>query len=190
MENQVKTFCLLLFIAITLFAANAYAAGNDKPHSAGFIVGQAWPSGEIGKDVDGNIAPGIFYEYEASDVFSLYSSYLRSSHSAGKLRIGSADLGIKANLVNYDKLSPYAFLGMGLYFVDKKVGAANELASANLFGFNFGAGADLDLSDIFYIGMFFSFHNMFAKNIALPVAGNTELSGRWAGLFLRGGVRF
>ena len=189
MENQVKTFCLLLFVAFALLSINAQAA-EEKAHSAGLMIGQAWPSGEIGKDVDGNVAPGIFYEYAASDVFSLYTNYLYSTHTNSKLTLGSSDLGIKANLVNYDKLSPYAFLGMGLYFVNKRIGAANEIASATLFGFNLGTGADLDLSDRFYIGMFFTFHNMFAKTLTLPIAGNTELSGRWAGIFLRGGVRF
>jgi len=183
--------CLLFFMAILASQPTTAAAeSSDSKHSTGLMVGQVWPSGELGKDVDGNVAPGIFYEYAASDIFSLYSNAIHSSHSNEKLKMLSTDLGIKANLVYYDKLSPYALLGMGLYFVNKKVGATQEEAEATLFGFNLGLGADLDLSEYFYMGMIFSIHNMFSKTISLPLNGNTELSGRWTGFFLRGGVRF
>lgn len=185
-ENLSKLLCLLLFCAaLFAFSKPAHAEG----HSAGLMIGQAWPSGDFGKNVDGNVAPGVFYEYAASDIFSLYATGTRSSHSDETLKITSTDLGIKSNLVYYDKLSPFAFLAMGLYFVDKRL-TTREEAKGTLFGFNAGAGADLDLSDKFYLGMLFTLHNLFAKKVTLPIAGTTELSGRWAGFFLRGGFRF
>jgi hypothetical protein len=165
-----------------------YSFAAEGDHSAGLMVGQVWPAGEIGKNVDGAVAPGIFYEYTASDVFSLYAMGVRSSHNNEALKILSTNVGIKANLVYFDKLAPYAMLGAGLYFVDKRIGA--ETAEKTNFGLHLGVGAELDLSELFFIGLEFDIHNLFAGTVDLPAAGRTEISGRWTGFFLRGGLRF
>jgi opacity protein-like surface antigen len=172
------------FLSLPCFAA------VEDPHSVGFLIGEAWPSGQIGGNIDGAVAPGLFYEYAASDVFSLYASGMKSNHDDGQLKLLSTDLGFRANLVYYDKLTPFVDFGMGLYFVNKIVGVANETASKTLFGMNLGLGADLDLSNRFFVGMMLSIHQMFSGATTLPVNGRTELSGRYAGFFLRGGVRF
>jgi opacity protein-like surface antigen len=106
--------------------------------------------------------------------------------------VTASALGIKANLIYYDKLSPYALLGMGLYFVDKEfvTNSIRERAKKTLFGLQFGVGADLDISDLFFAGMGFHLHNMFSNNVTLANAGRVELSGREAILFFRAGVRF
>ncbi len=176
------------FFALCL-SLPCFAAVED-PNSVGFLVGEAWPSGQIGTGVDGAVAPGIFYDYAASDVFSLYTSVTKSNHNDGLLKLVSTDIGFHANLIYYDKLTPFAEFGMGLYFVNKQVGIASETASKTLFGLNLGLGADLDLSNRFFAGMMLSIHQVFSGSTTLPVNGRTELSGRWAGFFLRGGVRF
>lgn len=188
-----KRIGLLGFLFVSLATAGpgtgispANAAEGD--HSAGLMVGQVWPAGEIGKNVDGAVAPGLFYEYTASDVFSLYAMGVRSSHNNEALKLLSTSLGIKANLVYFDKLAPYAMLGAGLYFVDKRI--ATETAEKTNFGIHFGLGAELDLSEKFFIGLQFDIHNLFAGTVDLPIAGRTEISGRWTGFFLRGGLRF
>jgi hypothetical protein len=79
-------------------------------------------------------------------------------------------------------------LGAGLYFVDKAYG--NERAEKTNFGLHLGLGAELDLSDMFFMGLEFDVHNLFSSTVNLPVRGRTEISGRWSGFFLRGGVRF
>ena len=177
---------LLGFLFLALCAAPALAAPGDN--AVGLMVGQVWPAGEIGEDVDGAVAPGIFYEYAASDIFSVYASALHSSHTDGALKLTSTNLGIKANLFYLDKLSPYALLGAGLYFVNKQVGA--ERAEKTNFGLHLGLGAELDLSELFFMGLEFDVHNLFSSTANLPVQGRTEISGRWSGFFLRGGVRF
>ncbi|NUM89789.1 MAG: hypothetical protein HUU37_11330, partial [Bdellovibrionales bacterium] len=133
-----------------------------------------WPSGEIGHDMDGAVAPGLFYEYEASEVFSVYGNVFKSNHTNDKLKLLSKAAGIKAVLV----------------YVDKYVPRTAETAAKTLFGFNAGVGADLDLNDQFFVGMAFHLHNIFSGAVDLPVNGRTELSGRWTGFFLRGGIRF
>lgn len=176
-----------IFIFSALVGASpAPAAVGD--HSVGLMVGQVWPAGEIGKDVDAAVAPGLFYEYAASDVFSLYASGIRSNHSDGNLKLTSTNVGIKANLFYFDRLAPYALLGAGLYFVDKRFGP--ETASKTNFGLHLGLGAELDLSDRFFVGLEFDLHNLFTSTVTLPGRGRTDISGRWTGFFLRGGARF
>lgn len=183
-----KRIGLLGFFFFALPLSFATAAPGD--HSAGLMVGQVWPAGEIGKDVDGAVAPGLFYEYSASEVFSLYAAGVRSSHSDGRLKVLSTNVGIKANLLYLDKLAPYALLGAGLYFVRKTLPATLEEARNTNFGLHLGLGADLDLSERFFIGFEMNVHNLFSSNVTLPRAGRTEISGRWTGFFLRGGLRF
>lgn len=180
---------LLGFLVATLFlsvVSNVGAAEGD--HSAGVIVGQVWPSGDIGEGMEGSVAPGLFYEYAASEVFSVFAEGLRSSHTNKSLKIATYSVGIKSVLIYLDKLAPYALLGMGLYDVEKVYGS--ETAGKTLFGFNLGLGADLDLNERAFVGMAFQLHNIFSGSVDLPVRGRTELSGRWTGLFLRGGFRF
>jgi opacity protein-like surface antigen len=187
-SQLLKSLLLGFFMAFFALGSPALAATGDN--AAGLMVGQVWPSGEIGKDLDGAVAPGIFYEYSASDVFSVYATGVRSSHNNGDLKLTSTNLGMKAHLVYYDKLSPYALLGAGLYFVRKVVGTARETASSTNFGFNLGLGCELDVSDRFFLGLELDIHNLFAAYKTLPLNGRTEISGRWTGFFLKGGVRF
>ncbi len=191
-RNLTKQKLVLLSSLVTLFFLSiplSYAA-DDLPHSAGITVGQVWPSGDFGKDVEGAVAPGLFYEYAASDVFSVYAEALRSNHSSDSLKLWNYAAGIKSVLIYIDKLAPYAFVGMGLYHVDRNLPATNETATKTLFGFNFGLGADLDLNDRVFVGMDFQFHNVFTGSVDLPGAGHTTVSGRWSGLFMRAGYRF
>jgi opacity protein-like surface antigen len=163
------------------------AAAGPGTHTIGVMVGQVWPAGEIGKDVDAAVAPGLFYEYSSSDVFSLYASGIHSNHSEDNLKITSTNVGIKANLFYFDRLSPYALLGAGLYFVNKRFG--NEIASKTNFGLHLGLGAELDLSDHAFVGLEFDLHNLFTSRATLA-QGKVDVSGRWTGFFLRGGYRF
>lgn len=178
--------CATIFLLCVARVPAAFAEAGD--HSVGLAIGQSWPAGEIGQGLDGALTGGLFYEYAASDVFSVYASGLRGSYNEGALKLTSTSVGIKANLFYIDKLSPYAMLGAGLYFVDKAYGA--ERAEKTNFGLHLGLGAELDLSNMFFMGLEFDVHNLFSSTINLPVRGRTEISGRWSGFFLRGGVRF
>lgn len=184
LAKRIGLLGFFFFFSATL--PSAVAAPGD--HSAGLKVGQVWPSGEIGKSVEGSVAPGIFYEYGASDVFSVYAEGVRSSHTDGLLKVLSTTAGIKANLFYIDKLAPYALLGAGLYFVRQRFGA--EEARKTNFGLHLGVGADLDISDRFFAGFAFDLHNLFASTATLPSGSRREISGRWTGFFLKGGLRF
>lgn len=189
MKTLQRSACLLFFFCLLGFSPLALA----NEHAAGLAIGQVWPSGDIANgDVDSTLGPQIFYEYEASDIFSLFANAMPLSHTDGRLKVTTTSLGIKANLIYYDKLSPYAFFGMGLNFVNKEfvTGGVSERAKKTLFGLNLGVGADLDINETFFAGMAFSLYNLFSNSVTLPRAGRVELSGREAGLFLRAGVRF
>ncbi len=177
-----------LFFVFLLSSPTAFAAKGE--HSVGLMVGQVWPAGEIGRDVDGTVAPGVCYEYGASDVFSLYSQAVFASHNEGALKTTSTNLGIKAHLVFYDKLAPYVLVGAGLYFVDKGMSSPVERASKTVFGFHLGLGAELDITEMFFVGLEFDIHSLFAGTAITASTRRVEISGRWTGFFLRGGVRF
>ena len=178
--------CSVLFAASPAFAEGA--GGGD--HAAGLMVGQTWAGGDMGAGIEGSVAPGIFYEYSASDVFSAYTQIVPSSFNEGVLKVTSTNVGMKAHLVYYDKLAPYVMVGAGLYFVNKEIGAAKERAKKALFGVHLGLGAQLDLSEMFFLGLQFDVHSFFSGSVNLPIAGKTEISGRTTGFFLRGGIRF
>jgi hypothetical protein len=83
-------------------------------------------------------------------------------------------------------------VGAGLYFVNKNFLTNNtvETAKKTVFGFHLGLGAELDLSERFFMGLQFDIHSLFAGTAVLPSARHVEISGRWTGFFIRGGVRF
>jgi opacity protein-like surface antigen len=178
-----------LFLGL-LLACPASAESGD--HSVGLMVGQVWPAGEIGRDLDGTVGGGLSYEFAASEVFSLYAQGVHSSHNEGALKVTSTNLGMKAHLVYYDKLAPYVLVGAGLYFVKKNVAPppVPETAEKAVFGFHLGLGAELDVSEIVFVGLEFDIHSLFAGTATTPSGRRVEISGRWTGFFLRGGVRF
>ena len=164
-------------------------SGSAGGHSAGLQFGQVWPAGVIGQGVDGSIAPGVFYEFAASQIFAMQVNLLRSSHN-DKLSIFSGTAGIRANLTFFDRLVPYAAAGVGLYFVDRKMDPPIRNVKTTNFGLNLGLGADLDLSDQFFMGLWLGLHNLFAAKTMTPAGIEQENSGRWSALFIRAGMRF
>lgn len=159
-------------------------------HAAGLQFGQVWPAGDIGNGADGSIAPGLFYEYSASQLFALQVNLVRSSHN-DRLTIFSTTAGIRANLTFFDRLVPYASAGVGMYFVDRMIGTtpAEELSTTN-FGLNVHLGADLDLNPSFFMGLWLGLHNLFSASGTTQTGTAMENSGRWSALFIRAGMRF
>lgn len=190
-------------VAALLFLAPSFSWGQQKAsggggggnsNAAGFQFGQVWPAGAIGHNADGSIAPGIFYEYAASPIFSVQVNLIRSSHN-DILTLFSTTAGIRANLTYYDRLVPYATAGVGLYSVHRKLdnptvgGPMLEVNTTN-FGLNFGLGADLDLSESFFMGLWVGLHNLFGAKTSTSAGTTEENSGRWSALFIRAGMRF
>src|SRR3989338_46314 len=101
------------------WAQQTGGGGGGGSHAAGLQFGQVWPAGKIGEGVDGSIAPGLFYEFSASQIFALQVNLTRSSHN-DRLSVFTTAAGIRANLTFFDRLVPYAAGGVGLYFVNRK----------------------------------------------------------------------
>jgi opacity protein-like surface antigen len=192
-KQFVGSLCFLLtfFGGLALLASPlSFAKGSSSSGSAaGIQVGQVWPAGVIGESVDNAIVPGLFYEYQSGEAFGLKVDWIRARHPNDRLAIDTFSAAIKANIIYYDQLIPYAFFGMGMYLVDKMVPITNEDASKTLFGMNFGFGLDLDLSSMAFVGMQFGVHNIFSGNATVP-SGIYELSGRYSSFLMRAGIRF
>lgn len=171
-------------------AEAASKGGSTGTHAVGLKVGQIWPTGNIGQGVDPAVKPGIFYEYGASDVFSIHAGILPTSFSEGALSVFVTHASMKAHLFYFDRLAPYVMVGAGVYGVSQKVGAAQETAKKTVFGIHLGFGADLDLNDKIFMGLGLDIHNLFTGTVTLPSNGRTEISGRLAAFLVHGGYRF
>ena len=75
-------------------------------------------------------------------------------------------------------------------YSNKAIPQLTIIASKTVFGLHLGLGAELDLSQLFFLGLQFDVHSLFAGTAITPSTKRVEISGRWTGFFLRGGVRF
>jgi opacity protein-like surface antigen len=182
-------FMALIVNCVPLLSQAQQTSGSAGGHSAGLQFGQVWPAGLIGEGVDGSIAPGLFYEFAASQIFAMQVNLVRSSHN-DKLTLFSSSAGIRANLTFFDRLVPYASAGVGLYFVERNLGAPNNNVETTNFGLNLGLGADLDLNESFFMGLSLGLHNLFSAKTKTAAGIERENSGRWSALFIRAGMRF
>ena len=182
------------FFALILLCPICSAASKGSSivgtHSVGIKVGQVWPTGDIGKGVDPAVKPGIFYEYGASDVFSIQAGVLPTSFSDGALSVLVTHASMKAHLFYFDKLAPYVMVGAGVYSVSQKISVTQETAEKTVFGIHLGFGADLDLNEAICMGLGLDIHNLFTGTVNLPRNGRTEISGRLAAFLVHGGYRF
>ncbi len=174
LKKESKFFALFL-----LFFLSTPAWAENSPHTVGVRFGQVWPAGILGEGVNANTSPGLFYEYAASESFSLHSNITRSTHNE-LLYLTSATLGIRGNLFFVDQLVPYVSAGVGLYNAKKKDNTTH-------FGMNLSFGTDLDLNNTSLIGLSMEFHNIFASNASVD---SGEVSGSWISFLVRGGLRF
>ncbi len=196
-RNAIMGMVLLLWSQGVLAQEAVTASpGNEiHSHSAGLQFGQVWVTGDFVEEALSTTAPGLFYEYRASDVFALkidlkWISLKQGLHN-DRLSIFSSTAGIRANLVYYDKLVPYAAFGVGLYFVDKSTpdSPGEDLSTSN-FGVNLTLGSDLNLSDRAFVGLALTLHQLFSDTATLPNDTKTDVSGRWSSFLLRAGMRF
>ena len=182
---------VFFFLIIPLFilptTTTAQAVGIAGPHSFSLSLGQVWSAGDVSRDAGSTVGGGVVYEYAASDVFSMQAGAFRSEHQE-HLGLLSTTLSVKANLIYYDQLVPYAFFGAGFYFASAPPEGENKINSTH-FGIKLGVGADLELNHTFFLGALLSIDNLFSDRAKAPNGQEMRLTGRFSSILVRFGFR-
>lgn len=178
---------LFLFISSKAFAqqASGSSGGGSGRHGAGFGVGQVFLLGDFADPFSNGLGMEFFHSYDASEMFGLMTIINLSNHSnadeSNKLSLRGITPNLKMNLIYFDRFSVHALAGIGVYFINEKLGVRE--GSVTTMGFNFGTGFDLTLSDHFRFGTQLKFHSIFeAKDTSLSPP--MTIGGTYMGLFL------
>ena len=152
-------------------------------------VGQVFLMGDLNSKYTDNLGVRLHYTYGVSQTFGFDSSFGYSNHSDGKFSMTSLLTGVRANLSWYDKVIPYAVVGLGFYKPSMKVDNTASV-SPLLFGVHLGPGVTLQLTNNLFFGAALTFHDMFGSNEVLPDGRIVAVDGTFASFFLNAGVSF
>lgn len=164
-------------------------------NNLGIDVGQVFLMGDLGANYSDSIGTQIHYTYGVSEIFSFDASLGYSDHADGKFSMTTAVTGLRTNLAWYDKVVPYAVLGLGFYRpsyqVTSTIGDNPVISSVApvLFGVHFGPGVDLELTRRLFFGAALTFHDVFSSSRQV---NNSLMSvgGTYTSFLLRAGVTF
>jgi hypothetical protein len=146
--------------------SSPYSPGT---HNLALDVGQVFLMGDLTRFPD-TIGSQIHYTYGVSDIFGFDTSLGYSEHALGKYSMTSFLAGMRMNLSWYDRIIPYAVLGLGFYrpSYENPSGGGSATSpgdlssvSAMLFGIHLGPGIDLELSRSLFFGAALTLHQMF-----------------------------
>lgn len=140
--------------------------GDLKRHYFGIGIGQTFLMSDFKDNGEDQITAEAFYEFSASHSFDVYANFHYSKHKyqSNYTRIAGLNGGIRAKLFQFDEFTPYALGGLGFYMPKMKrmVGDSRVSSESKVtFGFTFGGGVDLKLTDHYKVGAVFQFHNPF-----------------------------
>lgn len=144
----------------------ATANNSLNPHAVGIGLGQTFLIGDFADHGDDKITPDLYYNYVASHSFDFMANFHWSSHKIGQRKNSLTGLAfnIKAKLFNFDNFSPFLTGGLGFYAPKLRRLIGDEFKDSERktsFGYNFGAGLDLDLNSRVRVGLIGILHNPF-----------------------------
>lgn len=152
-------------------ASNLSYGGAAQPselnvHSIGLGVGQTYLNGEFSSLANSSITGDFYYNYSASYSFDFLANlhYWKQSKKNTEVRTMGIAPGIKGKFYQFDNFSPYAVGGLGFYNPQVKRYQNNNLVESDsklVFGYHFGAGADLKLNEKVTVGILIHYHNPF-----------------------------
>jgi hypothetical protein len=152
-------------------------------------VGQIFLLGNLGAKYNDSIGSRLHYTYGVSDMFGFDASLGYSNHSDGDLSMTSLLTGLRTNLAWYDRVIPYAVVGLGFYKPSMRIPGTETTVSPVLFGMHFGPGVDLQLTDQFFFGASLNFHDMFGSN-EKTATGIIDVDGTYTSFYMRAGMSF
>jgi hypothetical protein len=168
-----------------------YGKGPFAPgtHNLSLGVGQVFLLGSLSNHYENTIAPEVDYTYGVSDLFSFQSNFSYHSHSSGNLSIWNLAAGLRANLMYFDQLVPFASVGLG-FFSPSYTLSNNATVSGLLFGMQLGGGIDLMISNQVFFGAQLIYNNMFESSKRASDGSSQSLGGAFASFMIHAGVTF
>jgi hypothetical protein len=159
-----------------------------ESNNVSLAVGQVFLMGDLANYSDA-IGAEVQYTYGVSEMFGFQSSLGYSSHSDGKYSMGTLLTGVRANLSWYDKVIPYAVVGLGFY---KPRMQFEDLSSVSplLFGLHLGPGIDLQLTRDLFFGAGLTFHDIFGNDEKLANGRVQSVGGTYTTFLIHAGISF
>lgn len=155
-------------------------------HNFGFEMGQAFLMGDLGDRYSGALRYQLHYTYGVSEVFAFESSIGYSSHSDGQFSMTNLNLGVRTNFTWFDRIIPYASVGLGFYRPSVQITPTTSLSPV-LFGLHLGPGVDLQLTDKLFFGTSITFNDVFGTTKE-TAKGPIDVGGTFTTFLLHAGV--
>jgi hypothetical protein len=168
-----------------------YAKGPFAPntHNLSMGVGQFFLLGKLSNNYENAIGPELNYTYGVSDLFSFQTHFAYHSHSSGAFSAWNLAAGLRANLMYFDQLVPFASVGLG-FFNPTFTLADSATVSGLLFGMQIGTGIDLMISNRVFFGAKMMYHNMFDSSKKDSKGNLQDLGGAFASFTVHAGLTF
>ncbi|MEI6093250.1 MAG: outer membrane beta-barrel protein [bacterium] len=180
-----KSFLAFLFI-FTLFIFSSVCVADEGDFSFGAVVGGVGLTGANMSQYGSNgFGYGGYMTYSPSSLFDMDINLVYSPHSNLSNQANSlyGTVALRTG-ISYDKLYPFLTAGVGVYRNSVELfGGSDSIAT---FGFNVGAGMDIDLGQRIKIGLLVRYHPVFDRNVR---AGFNGVSDMWDAM-LRIGMLF
>ena len=183
---MIKKSFLALSLLLGLIVLSSIASADEGDLSfGGSFGGVGYTGGGTSQYGSNGFGYGGYITYGPSDLFDIDINLLYSPHS----NVGNSSnalygtIAIKSG-ISFDQLYPFFTAGVGVYRNSVQVGGVSDSASA--FGFNVGAGMDVDLGKWVRMGLLVRYHPVLGKSISTGGPGVDDI---WDALF-RVGILF
>ena len=158
-------------------------------HNLSLGVGQVFLLGSLSNKYENTIGPEVDYTYGVSDLFSFQSNFSYHSHSNGTFSAWNLASGLRANLMYFDQLVPFATVGLG-FFNPSYTLSTGATVSALLFGMQLGGGIDLMISNQVFFGAQLVYNNMFETSKKASDGSTQSLGGAFMSFMIHAGMTF
>ena len=158
-----------------------------ESNNVALAVGQTFLMGDLSRYAD-SIGTEVQYTYGVSEMFGFNAALGYSSHSDGKYSQTMLLTGLRTNLSWYDRVVPYAIVGLGFYKPRMVLDNESSLSPV-VFGLHLGPGIDLQLTSQLFFGAGLTFHDLFGttENTA---KGQINVGGSYTTFLVHAGVAF
>ena len=174
-------------------SSKALVPFGPESNNLALDLGQVFLLGNLGTNYQDSLGMQLHYTYGVSDLFGFDSSLGYSSHSDGKYSLTTLLTGLRANLSWYDRVIPYAVVGLGFYKPSYRI-TSKDLPSSNVspvvFGVHLGPGIDLQLSQNLFFGAALTFHDIFGTTATVADNTKMEVDGTYTTFFIHAGFTF